>query len=70
MISNLVHNLKEHHMDFKEAVFVGQALIGKRANSSDIKGLVLATFPYYCGLASQLHEQVGKVGESNTLIQL
>lgn len=57
-------------MDFKEAVFVGQALVGKRSNSGDIKGLVFSTFPFYCGMASQLHEQVEKVTDSNTLIQL
>jgi hypothetical protein len=69
-MSKLVQDLSKNVVNYQEVVYIGHALLGLRATPKNTKNFIMNTFEQYNILACQLHAEVAKVTDKQTLINL
>lgn len=69
-MSKLIQDLSKNVVNYQEVVYIGHALLGLKATPKNTKQFILSTFEQYNVLACQLHAEVSKVTDKQTLINL
>lgn len=69
-MNKLIQDLSKSIVNYQEVVYIGHALLGLKASPKNTKAFIIGTFEQYNVLACQLHAEVSKVTDKNTLINL